>query len=69
MTEYFVQAAWNQHEVTDTQTPVKKKAIERYTSLCEENPYTKFKIVKRTITDEVIAESEDARQARFDFVS
>jgi hypothetical protein len=69
MTEYFVQRVGsNQGEFTDTRTRMKKSALDRYSYLCETYPQVKFKIVKRIITDEVIAESEDVRQARFDFV-
>jgi hypothetical protein len=68
MTEYIVHRIFNGKEFTDTQTPTKKVAMDRYASLCEEYPKIKFKIVKRITTEEIIAESEDVRQARFDFV-
>jgi len=48
--------------------PSLKKALEIFNKVCEEYPKTKFKIIRRTTTDEVVKESDDYRQTRFDFV-
>lgn len=68
MTEYFVQRSEREgSEITNLRTKLKKEAFEKYHEFCEEFPKEKFLIVKRIITEEIIAESEDVRQARFDF--
>lgn len=47
----------------------KKYAFEHYKDLCESYPKEKFKIIKKQVIEEVIAESEDHRQSRFRFIS
>jgi len=45
----------------------RKKAIQRYERLCEDIPSHQFAVVKRQIIEEIIAESDDCRQQRFEF--
>jgi len=62
-----------QHFISDLQqntvqsTDSLKKAIDYFQYYCELNPKQKYKIVKRQIIDEVIAESNDHRQKTFEF--
>jgi hypothetical protein len=44
-----------------------KNATDYFQYYCELNPKQKYKIVKRQVLDEVIAESNDFRQETFNF--
>ena len=69
MTEYFVQGITDDRQIVEIgRTTNKKQAFRLYQMYCEDHPKSKFKVVKRITTEETIAESEDVRQARFDFV-
>lgn len=50
-------------------TDKKKRAFEHYSRMCECFPTCNFKIVKREIVEETIAESDDYRQQKFDFAN
>lgn len=67
-TEFIVVALTYKNNVLFTQPfSLKKDAIKAYQALCEQFPKEKYKIVKREIVEETIAESEDFRQQRFEF--
>lgn len=42
-------------------------AMAKYGALCEEYPQETFRVVRSVTLEEVVAESDDYRQARFDF--
>jgi len=44
-----------------------KKATDYFQYHCEINPKAKFKLIKREIIEEVLAESNDYRQKTFEF--
>jgi hypothetical protein len=68
-TEYVLVALTPKNSVLFTQPfESKKLAIANYNNLCEENPLAKYQIIKRQTVEELIAESEDYRQQRFEFV-
>lgn len=69
MTEYILQALTSKNGILySLETKNKKEALEQYSKLCETCPKDKFRLIKRITTEETIAESEDIRQASFDFV-
>ena len=43
------------------------RVMVKYADLCEESPHENFRVVRSVTTEEVIAESDDLRQSRFDF--
>lgn len=45
----------------------KGAALASYTKMCEEHPTKNFRVVKRRVVEEVIAESDDYRQQKFSF--
>jgi hypothetical protein len=45
----------------------KEEAFKEFHKLCEENPKETFKVLKTQLIEETIAESNDYRQAKFDF--
>jgi hypothetical protein len=45
----------------------KKTALEGYQKYCEGLPKEKFWVIKQQIIEEIIAESDDYRQQRFEF--
>jgi hypothetical protein len=45
----------------------KEEAFKEFNLLCEDNPKENFKVVKTQLIEETIAESNDFRQAKFDF--
>ena len=62
-----------QHFISDLQqntvqsTDSLKKATDYFQYYCELHPKEKYKIIKRQIIDETIAESIDYRQKTFEF--
>lgn len=65
MTEYYVQ---DSGKFSTPRLNSLKEAKKRFDCLCEQFPKIKFKLIRRTVTEEIVCESEDVRQARFDFV-
>lgn len=39
----------------------------KYADLCEDSPHENFRVIRSVTTEVTIAESDDLRQARFDF--
>jgi len=69
-TEFVVVALTPKNGVLFTHPfSLKKDAVQAYQSLCEESPKKHYKIVKRQIIEETIAESDDYRQAIFAFAN
>jgi hypothetical protein len=46
----------------------KEAALDTYRQMSEIGQNQHFRVIKREVSEEVIAESDDYRQARFDFV-
>lgn len=67
-TTYYIQHCISglQHNTVQF-TDSLKKATDYFQYYCELNPKEKYKIVKRQIIDETIAESIDYRQKTFEF--
>ena len=67
-TTYYIQHCPNKEtEYTVKTTDSLKKATECFQYYCELNLKEKYRIVKREVLDEVIAESNDCRQETFNF--
>jgi hypothetical protein len=67
-TKFLVQQLGpNKKAIWTTSFNLKKDALESYSDLCESFPADKFVVVRSVTTEEIIAESEDVRQTRFDF--
>lgn len=41
----------------------------KYADLCEDSPHENFRVIRSVTTELTIAESDDLRQARFDFLN
>lgn len=69
MTEYIVAQKLKNGSWFELLPPTKNKAIalRDYSRICEKFPLQNYRVIKRITTEETIAESEDVRQARFDF--
>lgn len=56
---------------TKTQTVAKEtdfsRVMVKYADLCEKSPHENFRVIRSVTTEVTIAESDDLRQARFDF--
>lgn len=47
----------------------KKTALAAYSKMCEDHPQKHFRVLKRQTIEDVIAESDDYRQAKFAFAN
>ena len=43
------------------------RVMAKYAELCEEFPKENFKVCRSTTVEEIVGQSEDLRQTRFDF--
>jgi hypothetical protein len=65
MTEFIIKSS---SDITKGVFKEKKNAFEFYKDLCEFYPEEQFKIIKKQVIEETIAESNDYRQKSFDFI-
>jgi hypothetical protein len=67
-TTYYIQHCISDlQENTVQSTDSLKKAADYFQYYCELHPKEKYKIIKRQIIDEIVAESTDFRQKTFEF--
>ena len=45
----------------------RNEAIRTYQKLCEANPKSNYKVIRRDVIEKTIAESDDCRQTKFSF--
>jgi hypothetical protein len=62
-TKYLLQSVVGSHVETILSSSSKKDVIELYSVCCENKPEDQFQILKTEILQEVIAQSNDERQA------
>lgn len=66
-TQYYLQQDFGSEQMVLRIFSNKKNVLDFYKTLCENNPKNKYRIIREEILTQVIAESEDYRQALLQF--
>lgn len=66
-TQFFVEKEVANKKHTVASSGIKQNILEIYKVLCEIETTAKFRVIRREVSEEVIAESEDVRQTLLPF--